>query len=121
MRITKSNPRRRVCAAEEYDDRMDELEEVTAEETDLLFEAEDVAELLAEVTGESVDVTVQDDGETVDFAIGDEVYSVVSEGDEEILEACTTRRVSRTNASRAVRGKRRVAANTRMSRRSTKR
>lgn len=69
--------------------------------TDLLFEAEDVAELVAEITGESVDVSVTDDA--VEFAIGEDVYTVEAEGDEEILEAAS---------KKVLRGKRTVAAST---------
>ena len=75
---------------------------IDPEATDLLFESEDVAELIAEITGESVEVSVEDD--SVAFAIGEDVYTVEAEGDEEILEA----------SSKAVlRGKRTVAASTR--------
>lgn len=99
MRIDRN---RKVTAA---DEPMEEevLDDVAVEETDLLFEAADVAELLAEVTGESVDVTVQDDGESVDFAIGDDVYTIQAEGDEEILET----------SRRALAGKRTVSASSR--------
>ena len=62
--------------------------EVDPEATELLFEAEDVAELVAEITGQDVEVSVNDD-DTVDFAIGEDVYTVSAEGDEEILEAST--------------------------------
>lgn len=62
--------------------------EVDPEATELLFEAEDVAELLAEVTGQDVEVTVNDD-DTVDFGVGEDIYTVSAEGDEELLEAST--------------------------------
>lgn len=105
MRIDK---KRKVTAADEATEpNMPEVpevpDEVDAAETDLLFEASDVAELLAEVTGEAVDVTVQDDGESVDFAIGDDVFTIQAEGDEEILET----------SRRSLRGKRPVAASRR--------
>lgn len=74
---------------------------VDPEATDLLFEAEDVAELLAEVTGETVEVEVTDDA--VEFAIGEDVYTVEAEGDEEVLEAAT---------KKVLKGKRTIAANT---------
>lgn len=99
MRIDKN---RKVTAADEpMEPEM--LDEVDAVDTDLLFEASDVAELLAEVTGEAVDVTVQDDGESVDFAIGDDVFTIKAEGDEEILET----------SRRSLRGKKPVAASRR--------
>lgn len=92
------------------DAAIDDVEETGAEgeviidpeATDLLFEAEDVAELIAEVTGETVEVTVEDD--SVEFAIGDEVFTVEAEGNEEILEAAS---------KKVLRGKRTVAASTR--------
>lgn len=89
----------------------DEEINVAPEATDLLFEAEDVAELVAEVTGEVVDVTA--DGEQVVFAIGEgegaEEYTVTAEGDEEVLES--SRRSLR--GKRTVSASRRVAASTR--------
>lgn len=73
---------------------------VAPEASDLLFEAEDVAELVAEVTGEPVEVTADDT--TVTFAIGEDEFTVEAEGDEEILET------SRRN----FKGKRTVSAST---------
>ena len=63
--------------------------EVTVDEeaTDLLFEADDVAQLVAEVTGEDVDVTSDAGTGTVTFGVGDQEFTVEPEGDEEILEA----------------------------------
>ena len=59
--------------------------DVTPEATDLLFEAEDVAELVAEVTGEDVEVTADEDAVT--FAVGEDEFTVEPEGDEEVLES----------------------------------
>jgi len=59
--------------------------EVADEASDLLFEAEDVAELIAEVTDEDVAVTVEDD--IVTFEVGEDEFVVEAEGDEEILES----------------------------------
>lgn len=97
-------PRRPVKAADETEDEdMDmEVDEVNVEDTDLLFEAEDVAQLLAEVTGEPIDVTVNDDGESVVFAVGDDEFTVQAEGDEEVLET----------SRRALKGKKSVKAST---------
>lgn len=109
---TRTNTKRSmrtVRANEEFDDVQDIEEgmdaadgavEIDPEASDLLFEAEDVAELVAEVTGEAVEVTVEDD--SVTFAVGEDEYTVEAEGNEEILEA------SRLN----LRGKKRVAAST---------
>lgn len=76
---------------------------VDAEEiADLLFEAEDVAELLAEVTGQPVEATADED--EVVFAIGEgdaaEEFTITAEGDEEVLES----------VRRVFRGKRNVQA-----------
>lgn len=108
MMIQRKGPRR-VVAGEEVD-IMDEGAvgaegtegdvTVEPEATDLLFEAEDVAELIAEVTGEAVDVTAEE--ESVTFAVGDSEFTVEAEGNEEILES----------VRRPLKGKRTVAAGT---------
>ena len=71
--------------------------EVATEATELLFETEDVAQLLAEVSGEDVEVTA--DGDVVTFAIGEDEFTVEAEGDEELVES-----------SVAIRNKKAVAA-----------
>lgn len=89
--IQKTSRGRRVVAEEEVIDEVVDQGgevEVAPEATELLFEAEDVAELVAEVTGQSVEVTVNDD-DTVDFAVGEDVFTVSADGDEELLEAST--------------------------------
>lgn len=65
----------------------DEDVNVAPEATDLLFEAEDVAQLVAEVTGQPVDVDTADDGSSVEFTVGEDVFTVTAEGDEEVLES----------------------------------
>lgn len=95
--------RRRITANADVDGETT----VAPEASDLLFEAEDVAELVAEVTGEPVDVSADDD--TVTFAVGEDEYTVEAEGDEEILEA--VRRPLRNK--RAVAASRRINRNTR--------
>jgi nucleotide-binding universal stress UspA family protein len=94
--------------------------EVDPDATELLFQAEDVAELVAEVTGEEVVVEADDSGEAVTFNVGDEdVYTVEAEGTEEILEASTkVLRVKRpvkasTNRRPAKRTIRKVPSNNR--------
>ena len=75
----------------DVEDELPEVEdtdvEVSPEATELLFETEDVAQLLAEVTQKPVDVDTTDDGESVEFTVGNDVYTVESEGDEEVLES----------------------------------
>lgn len=87
--------------------------DVTVDEvaSTLLFEADDVAELVAEISGEPVDVTVDED--EVTFAVGEDVYTITPEGDEEIVEESTRLRkgARRVSASRRMaRPARRVAA-----------
>lgn len=75
----------------DVEDELPEVEdtdvEVSPEATELLFETEDVAQLLADVTQQPVDVDTADDGESVEFTVGKDVYTVESEGDEEVLES----------------------------------
>lgn len=58
----------------DVEDELPEVEdtdvEVSPEATELLFETEDVAQLLAEVTQKPVDVDTTDDGESVEFTVG---------------------------------------------------
>lgn len=99
--------RRAIKANEEMEEEVEEVEEVgtvdvAPEASDLLFEADDVAELLAEVTGE--DVSIEADEDQVIFGIGDDEFTIEAEGDEEILE--NTRKPLRGKAS--VRASRKV-------------
>lgn len=111
--------RRAIKAGEEFEDDMideapvvddveDEVEdvEIAPEATELLFEVEDVAELVAEVTGE--DVTVDADENVVEFTIGDdEVYTVEPDDDAELVESAKACRkpvkASRRVAKRSIR------------------
>ena len=88
----KAVTRRAIRAAEEDAPKGTEIEEigeveVAPEATELVFETEDVAQLVAEVTGE--DVEVEADENSVVFTVGDYDYTVEPEGDEEILESST--------------------------------
>ena len=98
--------RRAVKADEEIDEVVDFEEDIPAEPaeadvtvdeaaSELLFEAEDVAELVSEVSGMPVDVTV--DENEVSFTVGDDTYTVTPEGDEEIVEQ--SRRVRKSARS----------------------
>lgn len=110
-RVVKASSRnaslkRRVMADEEImEQEIDEIPEedetvveIDPEATELVFEAEDVAELVAEVTGEEVSVSV--DTDQVVFTVGEDEYTVAPDGDEEILET----------SRKALRGKRSVKA-----------
>ncbi len=98
---------------------------VAPEATDMLFEAEDVAELVAEVTGEEVTVEVDDADDSVIFTVGEEEFTIEPEGDEEILEASrkvlrgkTSVRASKTAPARKeVRASRKASAKTSLRRR----
>ena len=114
--------RKRIVADEELDldvnvdeeqpetDVVEDVEEdvvVDPEASELIFEAEDVAELVAEITGEPVEVSV--DTDKVVFAVGEEEFTVEPEGDEEILE--TVRKPLKTKKPVAATTKRPVATN----------
>lgn len=87
MKITpktyKAKKPNRVVAEEEIIDMPEE--EFVEEPTELLFEGSEVADLLAQVTGEEVEM--ESDEDKVVFRIGEDEYTVEPEGDEEILEA----------------------------------
>jgi len=61
--------------------------EIAPEATELLFEVEDVAEIIAEVTG--VDVEVSAEGDVATFVVGEDTFTVEAEGTEEIVESST--------------------------------
>ena len=80
--------------------------DIAPEASDLLFEAEDVAELVSEVTGKEVSVTVDDD--VVTLEVGEDSFTIEADGDEEVVESSTRR---------SRRGKSAVKASRRMRRR----
>lgn len=102
MYVNKNRRSRRVFADDEIDQEMqapvedeviDDEEDmggdvnVDPEATELLFETDDVAQLVAEVTEQPVNVVVDED--SVVFTVGDVDYTVEPEGDEELLAAAT--------------------------------
>lgn len=102
------NRRRRVMAGEDvqdFDDVADDATvEVAPEASELLFEAQDVAELVAEITEKPVEVTTDED--TVVFNVDGTEFTVEADGTEEVLESRRVRGRS-VRASRAMRGARR--------------
>lgn len=98
-----------IIDAPEADDVADFDDEEVVEE-EILFEASDVAEVLAEVTGEPVDYTVDDETTEVTFTVGDEDVTVTPEGDEEVVEESTRVRGRKIAASKAKRAARKIAA-----------
>ncbi len=93
MYIQKKRATKSIKAAEDIDDvdiTVNNADvDVAPEASDLLFEAEDVAQLVAEVTGDDVVVETDDDADTVTFTVGDDQFEVQPDGDEEIVEAST--------------------------------
>ena len=77
--------KRRIVADDELDVMDTGSAEVAPEATDLLFEAQDVADLVAEVTGEDVEVSVDDESDEVTFAVGEYEYTVTPDDDVEVL------------------------------------
>jgi hypothetical protein len=63
--------------------------EVDPGATELLFETDDVAQLLAEVTGQDVEVTSDETGEGATFSVGEEDFTIEPEGTEEMVESST--------------------------------
>lgn len=106
---------RRVTAGEEVD--------VTPEASEILFQADDVADVIAEVTGEDVSADIADE-ETgaVEFTVGDpdngDSYIVEPDGDEEEVESatkCAPRKravKSSTNRNRVVKASAKAAKST---------
>ena len=104
---------RKVTAAEDIDLEDIEVEDVDVDvdvETevapgaaDILFEADDVAQLVAEVTGQPVEVDADEEGSVVTFSVGEDVFTVEPEGDEEVLESSRRKMRSKkpVKASRA--------------------
>lgn len=108
MYINRTNRSKRVFADDEIDQEMeapvvDDAPEgegeadvnVDPKATELLFETDDVAQLVAEVTEQPVDVVVDEDA--IVFTVGDVDYTIEPEGDEELLAAAT--RVDRSKKS----------------------
>lgn len=105
-------PLKAVKADEEVEETAPEAPEaeVAPEATELLFETEDVAQLLAEVTDEDVTVDVDDDTDEIVFTVADEEYTVAPDGEEELLEASTR-----------IMGKKRVSAASKLRKRPVRR
>ena len=101
----------------DMDDGDVEMPEEEPISEEILFEASDVAEVLAEVTGEPVDYTVDDETTEVTFTVGDDEITVSPEGDEEVVEESTRVRGRKIAASRKLRQPaRRVSASRRLRR-----
>ncbi len=88
---------------EDDDVDVDVETEVAPGAADILFEADDVAQLVAEVTGQPVEVDADEEGSVVTFSVGEDVFTVEPEGNEEVLESCgrKMRRKKPVKASRA--------------------
>ena len=84
--------RRRIFAEDEVDTNQNSVD-VAPEATELLFETDDVAQLVAEVSGDPVEVATNDETGEVTFTVGEDEYTVTPDEDAEILES--SRRVLR--------------------------
>lgn len=91
--------RRRIFAEDEVDTNQNSVD-VAPEATELLFETDDVAQLVAEVSGDPVEVATNDETGEVTFTVGEDEYTVTPDEDAEILES----------SRRVLRGKRPVRA-----------
>ena len=94
----------------------DDFEEVPEEDVDseLLFEADDVASIIAEITEEPVDYTVDDETSEVTFTYGDAEITVTPEGDEEVVEQSTRVIGKKVQASKMAKPARKVSASRRI-------
>jgi len=105
---------RRVIRSDEEIEDIEDIdvpvdEEIIDEEPvqeELLFEVGDVAEVIAEVTGEPVDYTVDDETAEVTFSYGEDEITVTPEGTEEVVEDST--RISK--AAKKIAAAKKVAA-----------
>ena len=92
MKLTKSNLKSRRVFAE---DTMDSEVTIDPAAVELLFETQDVADLISEVTGEDVSVEMDEAGEAVTFTVGDDEITVTPEEDAEIVESAKSIRSAR--------------------------
>lgn len=75
-----------------YKNRISADEEIEKQDdVELLFEVEDVVDLVSEIVDVPVEVDV--DGTTVTLTVGEDEYVVEPEGTEEFVEACKNRQV----------------------------
>lgn len=107
-RYNKYSSRRRILADDDIEE-MDVPEMDDTVETALLFEAEDVAELLREVTGKDVDMDA-DEG-VVNFIIDDETFTITPPANTEVVESSTRHRRSRSIRANSARRGRSIRAN----------
>lgn len=80
MKITKKS----VQAAKTVRNKSIKAEEEVME-TDLMFEVEDVVDLVAEVTGKDVEIAIDDETDVATLTVGDDEYEI-DVSDAEILE-----------------------------------
>lgn len=84
----RGKPALDIKGAEDFEDEIGGgTVDVDADVEGLVFDPEDVAELLAEVTGEDIEAEVADSGDAVTFRIGEDEYEVQADEDTQILEA----------------------------------
>jgi hypothetical protein len=113
--MSKADLRRRSRVMADEDVEVDDVEDfenfdeggeadvdVAPEASELLFEAQDVAELIAEVTEKPVEVNADED--TVVFSVDGVEFTVEADGnEEEVMESRRIRNKKSVRASRAIR------------------
>lgn len=72
---------------------------------EMLFEAEDVADILAEVTGQPITVEVADDASQCVIGVGEDEFTIDAEDAEEINEAEPVPEEKPVAESKKIRGK----------------
>lgn len=72
---------------------------------EMLFEAEDVADILAEVTGQPITVEVADDASQCVIGVGEDEFTIDAEDAEEINEAEPVPEEEPVAESKKIRGK----------------
>lgn len=72
---------------------------------EMLFEAEDVADILAEVTGQPITVEVADDASQCVIGVGDDEFTIDAEDAEQINEAAPVPEEEPVAESKKIRGK----------------
>lgn len=75
---------------------------------DVLFEAADVGQLLEEVTGEDVEVSMDDESGDVIIQVGEDEYTITPDEDTEVVTTVAE------SSRRPLRGKQNVKANSRL-------
>lgn len=86
-------------------DQVEDDVDVEPAAAEMLFEAEDVADILAEVTGQPITVEVADDASQCVIGVGEDEFTIDAEDAEEINEAEPVPEEEPVAESKKIRGK----------------